>query len=211
MLHWEMALPFLDINFLREILLDIKLHIREALSGISVNSIQARNLDPTWEIKTSSIHQDDSSMVLTLDDKKMMWDFLGSMPLESPIHNFNELPEVYFHNLFLGDFSHIPEMISEKIRLITSVRSDSHQKTPEFLTSTLQNIKKLDLGGVYITDGVRESYTNNDRSGAVQEIIRGTSNDVESIVFKDIQTRYNHIVMQKVHPTSPLLDIFCAE
>lgn len=212
MLHWEMVLPFLDINLFRRILFDIKWNIAQALSGISVNPEQeVLPSSPTWHIKTSSIHQDDSSLALTLDNKQMIWAFLHSMPLESPISNFNELPEIYFHNLFLGDFLNVPNMISENVRLITSVRSDSHQKTLEFLTSTLQNIKKLDLGGVYITDGGRESYTNYNRHGELKEAIDETCNDIESVILQDSQTGHQHIVMQKVHPTSPLLDIFRSE
>lgn len=78
---------------------------------------------------------------------------------ERPI-DLNLSPKVYLKGFVYGKFQSISDFVPEKaITLVFSCRGDSHLQDEEYFRLVYNALAFLKPGGIYLSDGVRESYT----------------------------------------------------
>lgn len=74
--------------------------------------------------------------------------------------NLNLTPGVFLKGFVYGKFQNISDFVPEKaITLAISCRGDSHLNDDDYFRLVYNSLVFLKPGGVYLSDGVRESYT----------------------------------------------------
>lgn len=85
--------------------------------------------------------------------------------------DLNEHAHMYFGNFVQWDFLDIPYLVSDTPNIISATRSDSHLSNVQFEKDIRQNLEMLPPGGVLISDGIRQSYSNYFRIDQVQRVV----------------------------------------
>ncbi len=118
-----------------------------------------------------------------------------------------EGPDMYLHNFVPGDFKQIPELFPEQsFMLVTSVRSDSHVVTAESQQDVENTLKLLEPGGVYLSDGIRESFN---RIIRAREILAAVQKDPELRAEAVMDSKTGELIsvmVQRAHPEGYLTD-----
>jgi hypothetical protein len=71
----------------------------------------------------------------------------------------------------------MPKLIDGKVDIISSTRGDSHLSNPGFQTHVEQSLGKLNPGGLLMSDGIRQSYSNYYRVDEVENALEKTGRD----------------------------------
>lgn len=131
----------------------------------------------------------------------------GVRRVKQQTQNENQTPpdlnlycKAFPHNFVPGEFTQIPEIFGpKKFSLITSVRADSHETTKEFIEDVRGNCETLQPGAMFITDGIKHSYSRIYRLQELRELFAKNGNEqFKTKIVLDKQTNTpKSIIVQK--------------
>jgi hypothetical protein len=116
--------------------------------------------------------------------------------------DLNEHANMFFGNFFQGDFLDMPKLIDGKVDIISSTRGDSHLSNPGFQTHVEQSLGKLNPGGLLMSDGIRQSYSNYYRVDEVENALEKTGRDnfhTDYVLWANGEIL--SLLIQRRHPT----------
>ncbi len=114
----------------------------------------------------------------------------------------------YPQNFVPSEFINLPKIFApQSFALITSVRSDSHESTEDFIKDIRGNLKLLRPGGILMIDGFKESYSRIYRLKEIQELLSSEKLKGKYKVKVTLDNETNtpkSVIIQKINPNARL-------